>query len=139
MRTTFFLCLLIFSCANKEGVRENQIQKQKLTSITCSIKSLEGEHQVYTIKQDSLFTTNKKYKLSKDEVNELNDIPTKIENESKTIGCGVCVDAIDFKFEFNFSTGNSTVWSIQPGVKMDSSISDYFNSLISKYEQLVQQ
>ncbi len=137
MKLLLCIFLVLSSCSDRKIKNKNEIQQSKLLGITCLMVTQEGEDEIYKIKEDSLFSFNRNFKLTKDEYEFLKKIPKEVLNENQNIGCGVCVDGMDYKFIFNFENNSSTIWTIQSGSKLDISVEDYLNFLIKKYKEVL--
>ena len=135
-----FMYLLLISCNNKQESKKNSIdiqQKQKeLLSITCSLVTLEGKKDIYTIKKDSIYFFNEKKILSNKNIEMIYNYPKDIYNKSRKYGCGVCVDGIDFEFIFKFKD-NETIYEVQPRSNIPNKEKAFLNFLIHEYDKIV--
>lgn len=92
---------LAVSCQSQEAKKENS-----LVSITCNLISLEGVDEIYTITENVLKVKGQKDKnIEESEFSKLKNIPIIVTQKDGKYGCGVCTDAVDHKFVFNFKNG----------------------------------
>ena len=135
-----FIYLFIISCNNKQEKKNittmNIIQHQELLSITCSLITLDGKKNIYTIKGDSISFFDKNLLLSLDEINKIRKYPQEISIKNKKYGCGVCVDGVDFEFIFQFKE-HQTIYEIQSPKSTPKEIQGFFKFLIEKYNKLL--
>jgi len=135
--------LIIFfmmaSCQSQEKnkiTKKQEIQNIELISIKCYLISLNGEQEIYTIQSNKIFAFGNSKKINNDEYIKLTNSPNIIYNKDAKYGCGVCTDAIDFKFLFNYKD-KQTVWEIEPSSDLPIEISEYFTLLINKYKESI--
>ncbi len=121
--------------SNKDNIEIGNTASQELKSITCSLLSLDGEKEIYSINANILTAFGKKYQLSDIEYNKIKQYPSQILEKDEKYGCGVCVDEVDYKFVFNFGK-TKTKWEIQPNYdEIPKEIQLYFDLLITKYNE----
>lgn len=143
MKKLLVLLVLIIACQPKEKkgqvLTENNNEvnmKYKPISITCYLLSLDGEQEIYTIKQDSIYFFGKTEKLDKEQYEQFRKTPDIIYNKGNKYGCGVCTDGVDYRFIFSYKD-KETIWEIEPGSKLPYDINEYFNLLENKYKELI--
>ena len=131
----FFLAMA--SCQSQEAKKEAK-KENSLVSITCSLISLEGVDEVYTIAENVLKVEGQKDKnIEESEFSKLKNVPKIVTQKDGKYGCGVCTDGVDHKFVFNFKSGKTTTWEIEPGMKLPAEIDGYFKILVKKYNEIV--
>lgn len=130
---------VITSCISQEKkkiIEDQEIQITDLISIKCYLISLKGEEEIYTIQSNKIFAFGNSRIINTPEYLKLINSPNVIYNKSEKYGCGICTDAIDFKFLFNYKN-KQTIWEIEPGSDLPHDISEYFTLLINKYKETI--
>ena len=141
MKRVFLIILLVLnSClGQKENKHDKKVKNMEasIQQITCFLKTLDGDKEIYRIVNDSIYYFNKERKLTTDRFLKLKSMPEIIIGKDTEIGCGVCSDGVDYKFVFN-TEGEETTWTIEPGSAVQpKEVADYFKVLMSLYEEAV--
>ncbi len=130
---------VITSCQsqeNKKMINEQEVQSTNLISIKCYLITLNGEEEVYTIQSNNFFAFGNSRVINESEYLKLISSPNVIHNKDTKYGCGVCTDAIDFKFVFNYKD-KQTTWEVEPGSDLPPEISGYLTLPINKYKESI--
>lgn len=118
----YIMLFLAVSCQSQEAKKENG-----LASVTCSLISLEGVDEIYTVTENVLKIEGQKDKnIEGSEFPKLKNVPKILTQKNGKYGFGVCADGVDHKFFFNFKKGKTTTWEIEPGIKLPVEIDGYF-------------
>ena len=132
------IVLLFSSCLGQNNGENKTIidnGKNKL-EITCFMVSLDGEKKIYQIKNDTIFWFGSKEQINKNMYHRLKDFPKGILEKDNQIGCGTCLDEVDYKFILKIN-GEKSTWLIQPGQEIPQEYKPYFQLLIGYYEQAI--
>lgn len=118
MKSILFLLITLISCNSKEYRTEksnsmDRLEYGSIDKITCYLLTLDGEIEVYRIEDDKLYSGGKSSTLDSQLLGKIQDIPEELKHNNLKFGCGICVDAVDFKFVFELKN-KKTVLEIQP-------------------------
>lgn len=141
MKLILLLFTTLLSCSS-EPRKDNNVKENPLTDslnkITCFLLTVDGEREVYRIEADKLYSNGKSSKIDNEILEKIEKVPSKLKENNQKFGCGVCMDAIDFKFVFEFQN-DTRVLEIQPRYKdVPKDIEEYTKILIDLYNKQLQ-
>jgi len=131
-RTIILITLLFLnSCSSQisEKAHNQSVQDKSELEIICFHKTLRGEKEIYRILGNVLYSFDKEKRIASKQYNSIQNIPEKVLEKNQRLGCGTCVDGMDYKFVFK--KGNTEIiWEIQSGYDIPEQYEHYFNLLI---------
>ncbi|WP_299443252.1 hypothetical protein [uncultured Aquimarina sp.] len=132
-RTIILITLLFLnSCSSQKSKKADSqsVQDENELEIICFHKTLKGEKEIYKISEDILYSFGKEEKIKSKQYNNVRNIPEQILEKNQKLGCGTCVDGMDYKFVFK-NRNAEVIWEIQAGYDIPEQYEQYFNLLIS--------
>ena len=92
----YIILFFAVSCQSQEAKIENS-----LVSITCSLISLEGVDEIYTVTENAIKVEGQKDKnIEGSKFSKLKNVPKIVTQKDGKYGCGICTDGVDHKFQF---------------------------------------
>jgi len=134
MRILVLLVLIFFnSCTGNK--KDNQIaitvnQEANAFEILCFYKTLNGEKEIYKISGKYLYSFGERKQIPIKLQDSLYPIPDDILKNNNRLGCGTCIDSMDYKFIFKNDNTTKT-WEIQSGYDIPEPYKYYFDLLIN--------
>ncbi|WP_299902990.1 hypothetical protein [uncultured Aquimarina sp.] len=133
------ILLLLNSCFSKKDKRLSVIEENQndTMEILCFYKTLMGEDQVFKVSGRYLYAFGKKEEITLAIQDSLYAIPNVVLQNNKRLGCGTCIDSMDYKFIFKKGEHTRT-WVIQSGFNIPEQYENYFNLLINIAKEQVE-